>query len=227
MESLTFIIPAYNDEATIRSVVQKTVGVGKKLRIPFDIVAIDDASVDATGHMLSKLARRTSNLRVIMHKKNAGYGKTIKELYQKAQSAWLFSLPGDYQIDPGELHTLWRHRQPADMIIGWRRTRRDSPARLRQSRVYNALLHVLFGTTVHDVNSVRLMKTSIMKSVTLGSSSAFVDAELVIRSMRAGFHVIEIPIAHRARAGAGASGGKLNTILPTIFDMVSFWVNSI
>ncbi|MCX6791715.1 MAG: hypothetical protein NT149_01610, partial [Candidatus Gottesmanbacteria bacterium] len=83
-------------------------------------------------------------------------------------------------------------------------------------------LRLLFGLAIHDINSVRLMKTSVMKSVHLTTSSAFVDAELVIRAKRAGLRIMEIPIEHRSRAGLGASGGKLTTILPTIRDMIAY-----
>lgn len=220
--SLTFIIPAYNDEATIETVIHKASDMGRRLHIPFDILVTNDASTDGTTSVLSRLTSRIKHLKVITHTTNTGYGQTIKELYQTGQHTWLFSIPGDYQIEPGELTKLWRHRNTGDMIIGWRRLRRDSPARLCQSRIYNTLLHVLFGVNIHDVNSVRLMKASVMKSVSLTTSSAFVDAELVIRSKGAGFRVMEIPIAHRARAGSGAGGGRLTTILPTIRDMIVF-----
>jgi dolichol-phosphate mannosyltransferase len=222
MESLTFIIPAYNDAATIETVVRKTIDMGKRLHIPFDVLVTNDASTDGTASVLSRLTSRMPHLTVITHAANAGYGQTIKELYQKARHTWLFSIPGDYQIEPGELAKLWARRADADMIIGWRRLRRDSPARLHQSRMYNSLLHMMFGVTLHDVNSVRLMKISIMKSMKLTTSSAFVDAELAITAKRLGFRIIEIPIAHLARAGLGASGGRLTTILPTIRDMIVF-----
>jgi dolichol-phosphate mannosyltransferase len=222
MESLTFIIPAYNDGATIETVVKKAVDVGTRLGIAFDVLVINDASTDETARVLLRLTKRIKELLVITHAVNAGYGRTIKELYQKASHSWLFSIPGDYQIEPDELRKLWSHREDSDMIIGWRRRRADSPARLRQSRIYNSLLHTLFGLTLHDVNSVRLMKTSIIKSVHLTTSSAFVDAQLAIAAKRAGFRVMEIPITHRARAGSGASGGRLTTILPTIRDMIVY-----
>ena len=136
----------------------------------------------------------------------------------------MFSLPGDYQIEPAEVMKLWPHRLEADMIIGWRKSRHDSGARLRQSGIYNGLLRAMFRLNIHDVNSVRLMKTSIMKSIKLTTTSAFVDAELIVRAIRDGFRVIEIPIAHRARTGVGASGGKPKIIIPTIMDMLRFWV---
>jgi glycosyltransferase involved in cell wall biosynthesis len=222
MESLTFIIPAYNDEATIETVIRKAGDTGIHIGILFDILVTDDASTDETPKILSRLTKHIKELSVVTHTKNAGYGQTIKELYQKAHNTWLFSLPGDYQIEPEELRKLWSHRNGADVIIGWRRLRRDIPSRLRQSRIYNTLLRVLFHLNMHDVNSVRLMKTSIMNSVHFTTSSAFVDAELAISAKRLGFRIMEVPIAHRARAGLGASGGKVSTILPTIRDMIAF-----
>ena len=222
MDSLTFIIPTYNDEATIETVIENTLYVGRHLRLPFNILVVDDASRDRTGNILKKLHRHHTELKIITHTKNAGYGKTIKELYEKAKNTWLFSLPGDYQIEPAELHKLWPYRREADMIIGRRISRADNRTRRRQSGIYNRLLRTLYGLKVHDVNSVRLMKTSILKSFQLRTSSAFVDAELAISAARAGFQVTEIPIKHRARAGVGASGGKLTVMLPTIIDMIKF-----
>lgn len=224
-DSLTFIIPAYNDEATIETVIDTTFDVGRNLHIPFNVLVVNDASTDATGAILKKLNGHHTELKVITHTANTGYGQTIRELYEKASSTWLFSLPGDYQIEPGEIMKLWPRRQDADMVIGWRSARRDSRVRLGQSGIYNRLLRMMFHLKIHDVNSVRLMKTPVMKSIKLTSTSAFVDAELVIRAMRSGFRVTEIPIAHRARAGAGASGGKLKVILPTIQDMLGFWIH--
>ncbi len=225
MDSLTFIIPAYNDEATIETVVTKAVGVGTHLGVSFDILVINDASGDNTGGILSDLTKRIRNLSVITHTKNAGYGRTIKELYQKARNIWLFSVPGDYQIEPEEITKLWPYRNNADMIIGWRRRRREHPARRVQSHIYNMLLRLLFNLSLHDVNSVRLMKTSLMTSIRLKTSSAFVDAELAIRSQRAGFRIMEIPIEHRARTGVGANGGRITTIMPTIRDMLTYACN--
>lgn len=223
-DSLTFIIPAYNDAATIKTVVEKTVTAGKNLRIPFTVLVINDASTDSTGKILTELKNRFKKLSVITHSGNAGYGGTIRELYKKARTAWLFSLPGDYQIEPDVVARLWPRRKGADMIIGWRFDRRDSAARKRQSGMYNFLLKLMFGLRLHDINSVRLMKTSVMERVHLTTSSAFVDAELVIRAIRAGYTVTELPIPHRARAGQGASGGRISTILPTVRDMVVFYL---
>ena len=222
LPSLSFIIPAYRDEDTIECVVRDAVRVGKKVAKQFEIIVINDASPDQTGEVLIKLTKTIKELQVITHTDNTGYGGTIRDLYYAGKCEWLYSMPGDNQIPAEEVMKLIPHTPKADMIIGWRVNRQDPPERLRQSKIYNWLLRVLFGLTLHDVNSVRLVKKKLFDRIILHSRSAFVDAELAIRAKRLGFRTLEVPIAHRGRDSTGAGGGKLRTILPTIWDMLKF-----
>jgi glycosyltransferase involved in cell wall biosynthesis len=232
LSSLTFIIPAYNDEDTIESVIREATDVGRNVAKKFDLLVIDDKSPDKTGEILDRLKKTTSNLQVIHHKENKGYGGTIRELYEQGKGEWLFSIPGDYQIGAKELLKLTPYVDKGDMIIGWRVNRHDPKGRLKQSKIYNILLRLLFTIKLHDINSVRLMRSSIMKSIRLTSTSAFVDAELTIRTQMGSnsdgiqWKVIEVPIEHRSRSVGEetAGGGKIKTILPTIWEMVKFAV---
>ena len=218
---LSILIPAYNVEDTINAVVTDAYAIGQKNAQTLEIIVIDDGSTDQTNKILRTLAVRIRNLKIINHNRNMGYGQTIKQLYVAGSNEWLFTLPGDNQYDAKELLALLPATKTADMILGLRRIRNDSPWRCFQSNIYNRLLNVLFGLTLHDVNTIRLMKKSVISSVTLTSTSAFVDAELAIRAKRAGFRITEIPITHKERTQKGATGGNvLKTVIPTIIDMV-------
>ena len=221
MKSISFLIPAYNDEATIATQVKEANSIGNKLHMPFEIIVTDDASRDNTGNILDNLKKYIKQLRVITHRKNKGYGDTIKELYYSAKKEWLFTIPGDYQVEAKELLKLARYEKEADIILGWRTNRCDTKLRQFQSRIYNVLIWLLFRTNTHDVNSVRLMKSRIMKPVQLRGASAFTDAELIIKAQRAGFRIKEIPIGHSQRQdGTGVGGGgKIGVIVPTIWEM--------
>lgn len=225
LSGVSFCIPAYNDEDTISVVIADAHRVGHEIAESFEILVINDKSSDKTASILTDLTKKIKELRVITHSVNAGYGGTIRELYYAAKKEWLFTVPGDNQIPVVEIRKLLPACEHADMIIGNRIYRHDPKARLRQSWIYNKLLRVLFGVKVKDVNSVRLMKSSIMKSIRLSKTSAFVDAELVIRAQRGHFHVVNAPIEHKARVGdeAHAGGGKWSTIGPTIRDMMFFF----
>jgi len=135
----------------------------------------------------------------------------------------MMSLPGDFQFDPDVIHTLRPFQDKADMIIGKRVHRHDTPRRLLQSKVYNALLNLLFHNHISDTNSIRLMKKDIIDAITFTTETAFVDAELIIRAKRKKFHIIEVPISHKARETGEATGGKFfKTIFPTFIEMIQF-----
>lgn len=217
-------MPCYNDETTIASAIVEALRIGKTAAAAYELLICNDASTDSSGKIVQNVADRNKQIRVLTHLVNKGYGATVRQLYYEARYEWLFSIPGDYQIRAGELMKLLPYAGTADMIIGWRVNRQDPAGRKRQSKIYNTLLRNLFGLMIHDVNSVRLMRTSVLRKITLESQSAFVDAELAIRMNRKGMRVVEVPIDHQQEAGAAGGGGNLRTILPTVNDMVKFWM---
>ncbi|KKR02040.1 MAG: glycosyltransferase [Microgenomates group bacterium GW2011_GWC1_39_12] len=223
LSSLSILIPAYKDEDTIEFVVKRAVQAARAVTSVFEIIVLNDASPDNTGIVLQKLKKQIPQLKVRTHVINQGYGRTFSELYFSGIYDWLYIIPGDYQIDPMEIKKLVSSTNRADMIIGRRIHRQDNEKRKQQSAIYNALLCLLFGITLHDINSIRLMKRIVVKrNNILNVKSAFVDAQLTISAIRDGFMVIERPIVHRKRISSGASGGKLKIIIPVIIDMMKY-----
>jgi glycosyltransferase involved in cell wall biosynthesis len=220
--SLSILIPAYKDEGSIATVVRHAVRVGNIVAETYEIVVIDDASPDKTGAVLDGLKKTTPHLRVIHHRENKGYGETMKELYCSGSKQWFFTTPGDFQIDPFELLKLVPYACGPDMVIGWREKRQDSLKRKVQSQIFNRCIRLLFGVRFHDINSVRLMKRTFLRDISIDGSSAFVDAKMTLDGMKKGQRVIEVPITHRSRETAGASGGKLSIILPVIRRMATY-----
>ncbi len=220
LSSVSILIPAYNDVPTIKQAITEAVEVGEKAATKFEILVTDDGSTDNTRDLLQVLAKQHSHLHLILHQRNQGYGMTIKELYYKGTSEWLFSIPGDYQVGAKELYKLIPYIKNSDMIIGWRRERHDPLSRIFQSWLYNNLLHLLFGVDLHDVNSVRLMRRAVLQTIQLTSDSAYVDAELAIKAKKAGYNIKEVPIEHRQRIGSPGGGGSWVTIASTITEML-------
>lgn len=219
---VSFLIPAYNDAKTLTPLIDRIRDVGRNVAHTYEIQIIDDHSTDETASILRSMVSLDKRIMVTFHKENKGYGQTIKELYYSARYEWVFSVPGDFQIDPIELTKLIPYARSADMIIGWRKHRHDTLIRRMQSNIYNTLLALLFGLALRDVNSVRLMHKKIIKSVRLQSRSAFVDAELALKAKRKGFRIKEVPILHKKREGSTGGGGKLGTIVPAIRDMAFY-----
>ncbi|MDR3613976.1 MAG: glycosyltransferase family 2 protein [Candidatus Obscuribacterales bacterium] len=217
---LTLVIPAYNDETTIKRLVDDADVLLKQVCDDYEIVVCNDGSKDGTLSILQALSQNNPRVRLINHEVNRGFGFTIRELYLCGQKELVFSLPGDYQYAPKELLTMAEGLDDYDLIIGWRVNRNDPPKRKLQSHVYNAMLRLFYGHKQKDVNSIKLFKRRIFDKVQLQSYTPFVDAELCIRAERAGFKIIEIPIEHLPRLSQGASGGKFSVIWETFSDLI-------
>ncbi len=219
LSSLSILIPTYNNARSIERALGEALDVGKQLARRWRVVVVNDGSTDQTARILRKY-RSHAHIEVKTHKKNQGYGATIGELYHYAsRSEWMFTVPGDYQVGASELKKLLPFTDRADIIIGWRKNRHDPPFRLLETAIYNSILRALYGVRVHDVNSVKLIRSRIMREITLSSTSAFVDAQLVIGAGRGGWRIKEVPIAHRSDPNKG-SGGTVHTVISTLIDMV-------
>lgn len=220
IQSISVIIPAYNDETTITRLIQDTDCLLKEISTDYEIVVINDGSKDGTLAVLQELSKKFKNLRLINHEQNQGFGRTIKELYLCGSKELVFSLPGDYQFAPKELITMAQGLNKYDFVIGHRVKRNDPPRRKLQSAIYNMMLRIFYGCSYKDVNSIKLFRKEILNTITLESNTPFVDAELCIRAHRAGFKVVEVPIEHLPRLSQGASGGKFSVIWDTFSDLV-------
>ena len=220
-DSISIIIPAYNDEGTIEDVVREAASVAQELTDRYEVVVIDDGSHDATGDILERLEEE--NLRVVHHNPNQGFGPTMRELYGRATEDLLFSAPGDGQIPPRVLGAMMPALEEYDLVVGYRRSRNDPLRRRIQSFVYNSLISILYGVRLRDVNSSKLMKTQILRDISLTSSSAFIEAELCIKAKAAGYRIGEVVIDHLPRRYGEASGSKLHVIWDTLKDAVAMW----
>ncbi|MGD9680446.1 MAG: glycosyltransferase family 2 protein [Candidatus Obscuribacterales bacterium] len=219
ISSVSLVIPAYNDEDTIGRLLRDAGRLLPEICDSYEIIVCNDGSRDDTLQVIKGEAELNPNIQVINHPTNKGFGATIRELYLAGRKDFVFSLPGDYQYAPKELVTMARGLDNLDFVIGWRVNRNDPMRRKIQSMVYNAMLRVVYGNRHKDVNSIKLFRREILEHIQLKSESAFVDAELCIRSSRAGYRVGEIPIEHLPRLTQGASGGKFSVIWETFSDL--------
>ncbi len=221
-ESITISIPAYNEEATLDKLVRQSREVLKSLTEDYEILLINDGSRDRTGTIADTLAKEDSRIRVIHHPVNWGFGRTLQEVFTKPSKEWVFFIPGDGQIPPEELRTLWPHRGQADFILGWRVDRQDPWMRRFTAGVYNLLISVVLGRRVHDVDSVALYRKSILRDILLTAQSVFLHAELCLKVCRKGARMKEVPIAHRSRQGGQAAGNKPGVIWQTCRELLSY-----
>jgi dolichol-phosphate mannosyltransferase len=210
--ALVVVMPAYNEQASVRKVVVEWFQEVENWTEDFIFLAIDDGSKDGTLSVLKRLAEKLGPRLVIRSRENRGHGQTCLEGYRVARemgAEYVFQIDSDGQCDPQYFFRFWREREKFEAIYGVRTRRDDGFQRLVVSMVLRVFTFVCFGVFCPDANvPYRLYRIArIEKTVASIPSGVYLaNAVLAIllakdRACRHGY----IPIRFRERYGGEPS----------------------
>ncbi len=226
MLSVTVVIPAYNNSGTIEQVIRDALHTCMTCNVDFEIFVIDDCGKDGTREILKSLENRIPELRVFYRDKNVGFGGFF-DLYKMARKDIVFFTPADGQMCVRELPGFLEHTD-ADIVLGYRPKRKDPFRRIVISKAYNILISIIARQRIQEINCMKLVRRSCVKNLRIEGKTAFVDAEMIIRALRNGACLKQIPIAafHSDKVGGG---GRFSVLKATLFDMLKigpklFWL---
>jgi glycosyltransferase involved in cell wall biosynthesis len=226
--SISAVLPAYNEDASIERTVRQVAGVLRRLCDDFEIVVTDDGSRDRTGAVLAGLCRDPGlNLRVVTHPTNRGYGAALASGFDAARKELIFMTDGDGQFNVAELPRLLAELDDeTDLAIGWRHNRADPPLRLLNALGWKLLVNGLFGYTARDVDcAFKLFRRRVWESLTVHARGATFSAELLVKARRLGFRVEELPVGHLPRSAGSATGARLDVIARAFVELFQLWRN--
>lgn len=165
MDSLYIVMPAYNEEANIESVVRQWYKILEGKDGKSRLVIADSGSQDKTHEILTNLQKELEQL-VILEDTEKQHGPKVIALYQYAidnKADYVFQTDSDGQTDPDEFEAFWNMRSEYDGIFGHRNSRGDGKSRAFVEHVVCFLLRIYFGVKVPDANApFRLMKVDVV-----------------------------------------------------------------
>lgn len=166
MDKLYIVIPAYNEEENVCSVINDWYPIVEQIGNGSKLLIIDDGSKDSTFAIMEREAKTRPHFQPIT-KPNGGHGATILYGYHyaiKDGADYIFQTDSDGQTLPGEFHDFWKVRKQYDMVIGSRKGREDGFSRVFVTKVLKAVLLLFFGVNVKDANTpFRLMESTTLK----------------------------------------------------------------
>ena len=219
---ISIILPAYNEEANIWSVLNDAISYLKTLKDPWEIIVIDDGSKDDTGKIAADFSRRYRRIRVLTHERNQGYGQSLKEGFTEAFYDYVFFTDADRQFDLKALGILWPLAKTGviDLVIGYRLNRKDPFLRKLLSRGYNLWADWLFGLDVKDIDcAFKIFKKEIFKKIKIESRNFFVNTEILAKARVLNYKILEVGVPHFPRK-AGKSTVSLKYVPLTIREMI-------
>ncbi len=189
----------------------------------YEIVVVDDASTDATGRLADEIAAVDPRVRVVHHPKNRKLGGSIKTGFAAATGDLVLYTDADLPFDMDELQKacrLMRHYE-ADVVSAYRLDRTgEGYVRTVYSFFYNALVRVFFGLKMRDVNfAFKLCRRRIFDHVELKSEGSFIDAELVVRAHKFGYHIVQFGVDYFPRTRGVSTLSSPSVIVKILREM--------
>jgi glycosyltransferase involved in cell wall biosynthesis len=226
-DSISAVLPAYNEEENIETATKRLADVLRALNFrDWEIIVVDDGSVDQTGKMADRLAEEDpGHIRVFHHNPNRGYAEALKTGFTNAQYQLIFYTDSDNQFDVREITSLLPLIENADIVNGFRIYRFDPLTRLVLSWGFNLLVRVMFRIKVRDIDcAFKLFRREVFDKVTIESRKFFVDAEVLAKARYFGFRMAEVGVRHYPRP-AGRSTVRASHIPATLMELARIWIN--
>lgn len=205
-ESLTVLVPAYNEAATIVTALERLWSVS--LPIPCEVIVIDDASTDGTGGLVAEVQDRSPYpLQLLRHERNMGKTAALRTGLEAAAGTLTLIYDADLEYDPADIPALLAPVLDgrADAVYG---SRFLSPERrvlffwhALGNRMVTALADMFANLNLTDMETCfKLVRTDILRSMRLRSERFGFEPEVTVKLGRLGLRIYEIPIRYSGRS---------------------------
>jgi glycosyltransferase involved in cell wall biosynthesis len=223
--SISVFFPAYNDAGTIASMVVLADRTLRRLTSDYEIIVVNDGSVDHTAQVLSELETMYRRLRIVNHPTNLGYGCALRTGLDSATKELIFYTDGDAQYDVRELELLLPcMTDGVDIVNGYKISRSDPLHRIIIGKIYCWLVKSSFGIRIKDVDcDFRLIRRTSYSRVRLHSTSGTICVEMMKCFQDAGLRFAEAPVHHYHRAYGQSQFFNFKRLFKTFRDLSRLW----
>ena len=203
-------LPTYNERENLERMVRALSDKG------VSVLVVDDNSPDGTGELADRLATEVDYLEVLHRDRKEGLGPAYVAGFRHALAGGadlVLEMDADFSHDPADVTRLITWASEADVVLGSRYVRGGSIVnwgRLRRFVSAGGSLYArrLLGVRVHDLTGgFKCFRREVLETLDLGAITsrgyAF-QIETTYRALRAGFRVVEVPIAFADRERGGS-----------------------
>jgi glycosyltransferase involved in cell wall biosynthesis len=200
---ISVVIPAYNESATLATVVERVTDLG----LDCEIVVVDDGSTDDTSTTLAHLPE----VRLLRHARNQGKGAAVRTGIAASVGDIVVVQDADLEYDPRDIPRLIAplESRVADVVYGTRLRGGSEPQRVHLfwhylgNRFLSLLTNLLFNTTLSDMEvGYKAFDGELVRSIEIVSDDFAFEPEITAKVLRRGVRLYEVPIAYYGRTYA-------------------------
>ncbi len=217
---LSVIVPIYNEQATLRNVVDKVLSVP----IDIELICVDDGSSDGSRKILTELEKQHPQLRVFFQPHNMGKGAALRRGIQEATGDFVIVQDADLEYDPSEFPSLLEPliQGNADVVYG-SRFLGGRPHRVLYfwHSVGNWLL-TLLSNSLTNINLTdmetcyKVFRREIIQSIPIEENRFGFEPEITVKVAKRRLRIYEVGISYRGRTYKEGKENRLERRLPRL-----------
>ena len=221
INSITVILPAFNEEDNLTFSVTNLINTFNKRNLDWQLILINDGSVDRTGEIAEGLSVGQPKIKIIHHKRNMGIGYCFRQGVERASKEIITWMPADGENDLSELTKYFLLLEHVDIIIPfvvnigirswWRRF---------FSTIYLWIINLSFGTMFNYTNGNVIYKRRVFDVFKPKSNGFFFQTECLIKAIRAGFIFAEVPVRLKQRKGGNSKALTIKSFYTVVWEFI-------
>ena len=213
LPGISVFLPSHNEEPNVERVVRDFLAELPNVADDYEVIVVDDGSIDKTGAIADRLANEDSHVKVVHHQMNRGYGGAVISGVRAATQPYVMLADGDGQFDPKEVASLTAYVPEYDVVVGKRIRRADHLMRRVNGKAWTTLVRIVLGIGISDIDcGFKLFKREFLDGMELRAHGAMISTELMARVAGRGAKIKEVGVHHLPRLAGEQSGANLKVI---------------
>lgn len=197
---ISLIIPAKDEEQSIPELTQWISRVMQTHGFSYEVIYIDDGSVDDTWCQIKKASEANPSIRGLKFNRNFGKSAALHMGFKAAQGDVVITMDADLQDSPDEIPELYKliKEQKFHLVSGWKKKRHDPISKTLPSKFFNYVTRKISGINLHDFNcGLKAYDVRVVKNITVyGEMHRYIP----VLAKWAGFtKITEKVVEHRER----------------------------
>ena len=190
------VMPAFNEEATIKKALQGLIEVMTGYGDPFEVLVVDDGSRDGTSGIVEPMSGPGTHVRLLKHDDNRGLGAALRTAFAAARGDFIVGSPVDSPLDRDQLQAFHDTME----------------------------LRISFRTCLRDFNWICMYRRSIFEKVTIEFDGFSALPEILVKAKRAGFTLKQVPCPMRARKVGKGTVGRPSILIKAFAEFLRLWL---
>jgi glycosyltransferase involved in cell wall biosynthesis len=198
---LSVIVPVYNENGTVRRILE----VIRSVPVEKEILVIDDGSTDGTRETLKSMPGQP-DVRILFHEKNMGKGAAVKTGIREAKGDVVIIQDADLEYDPMDYLPLLdaMRESGAQVVYGSRFLGKKNVSSFWHrgvNKFLTGMTNVLYGSRLTDMETCyKLYKTPFLRSLDIRSEGFELEVELAAKTLLRGADIEEVPVSYKGRS---------------------------